>query len=96
MLGALVENTYPERLAYKFLNELFNLRKNRENLSEREYNTGVKNIIKKMKNIKDNDVLEEVKAKTAALTKRFENRIQMENVKLEQLEGISKKINFFY
>ena len=44
MLGALVENTYPERLAYKFLNELFNLRKNRENLSESEYNTGVKNI----------------------------------------------------
>ena len=46
-----------------------------------------------MKNIKDNDILEEVKAKTAALTKRFENRIQMENVKLEQLEGIS--IYFF-
>jgi hypothetical protein len=42
-----------------------------------------------MKNIKDNDVLSEVKAKTAALTKRFENRIKIENQKLEQLQEIS-------
>ena len=77
-------------MIYKFLGELYNLRKNRESLSESEYNAGVKNVIKKMKNIKDNDILSEVKAKTAALTKRFENRIQIENKKLEQLEEISK------
>lgn len=90
LLGGLVEKKYPERLIYRFLNELYNLRKNRDNLSESEYNTGVKNIIKKMKNIRDNDILTEVQEKTAALTKRFENRIQIENQKLEQLETISK------
>jgi hypothetical protein len=90
IFGGLVENKYPERLIYKFLGELFNLRKNRESLSESEYNAGVKNIIKKMKNIRDNDILTEVKEKTAALTKRFENRIQIENQKLEQLQEISK------
>lgn len=87
-----MENHYPERLIYKFLNEMYNLRKNRDNLSESEYNTGVKNIIKKMKNIRDNDILEEVKAKTAALTKRFENRVQIEHQKLEQLEAVSRPL----
>lgn len=63
-----------------------------DNLSESEFNTGVKNIIKKMKNIQDNDILSQVKAKTAKLTQRFENRIQIENVKLEQLNEVRKKV----
>lgn len=69
------------------------MRKNQEGLSGNEYQTGVKNIIKKMKNINDNDILSQVKAKTANLTKRFETRIEKEKVKTEKIKEIS---NFSY
>lgn len=84
-----MEKAYPERLIYRFLGDLYNLRKNKEGLSPSEFETGVKNVLKKMKNIKDNDILSEVKAKTAHLTKRFETRIEKEKVKTEKIKEIS-------
>ena len=76
------------------MGDLYNLRKNQEGLSGNEYQTGVKNIIKKMKNINDNDILSQVKAKTANLTKRFETRIEKEKVKTEKIREISNPVYF--
>ena len=94
LFGGLVHNSYPDRLMYKSLGELYNLRKNKNNLSETEYTTAVRNIITKMKIAPENDILTEVKQKTAALTQRLEARVEVEQQKVEKIEEISKRLSF--
>ena len=89
----MVEGELAERLVYKMLNELHNLHKNKENMSQSEYSTGVRNVITKLKRKNENDVLEEVKEKVDNLTKRFEDRIVIEEEKKEQIEEQSKNMN---
>ena len=94
MLGALVEKNYSERLIYKFLHELFILRRNKYNLSENEYTLATRKILSKMKRIQSTDIVTIIKTKTQKITKRFQDRIQTENIKLDTFNRVSKMLFF--
>ena len=68
----------------------YNLEKNKKDISSSEYSTAIRNIINKMKNKNKNDVLEEVKEKVKIQIERVENRVEIEQEKLEVIEDTSK------
>ena len=63
-------------------------RKIKDKISESEYVQGNRKIIAKLKNSQKHDVLEEVKQKVEKITERFEDRIEIEEKKVEQIQKI--------
>ena len=63
-------------------------RRIKDKISESEYVQGNRKIISKLKNSQQHDVLQEVKQKVEKITERFEDRIEIEEKKVEQIQKI--------